>query len=245
MITLGRVLLTERLRMRRTAAVKSAVIVPLASLLCGGARTAYSTPQVTSQGFASAFALSVLQFWVVFGMPLMVLLVAAEAVSVERHSRMWIWLNALPVSRRRLVLAKTLAISGLTLLSVGLLGVTLFVITAIIAVVLPQSTPVEWELRVRQFGMLVIETLPLSLASAWLSFRLRSQAAVVAIGFGSAMAVVLLLRGVWRSIWPWTIPAAVTMPGADSPRIILHSVVLALLLLAAISIDEPRRKPLP
>ena len=207
-----RAIAAERLKLKRTLALRIAVGAPLTIVLLNFMVTqgrSAGSPQAVLLGFAQL----TLTTWTIVVLPPYTALIAALVAALEHQGDNWKHLLALPVQRRSIFVAKWVAGAGLLLVSSLVLPAAVGVATEILKGLKPalRGAPVPFALvTIRSLQVFCAAGLMLSI-QLWVSLRWHSFIAGLAVGIGAVMG---LLGGVARAsfgtiiiyLYPWALP---------------------------------------
>lgn len=207
-----RALDAERLKLRRTLALRMAVVTPAVVVaLCvlqlgiADADMNQSDPKMAWRAFAGAsFAL-----WAFLMLPLFVTLEAALLAGIEHADKQWKHLLALPLPRAAHYLAKWAALIAL-LVGASLAFVLLIALGGwALMYAHPQSGlagwPPWWWLLRRCLGM-VAAALLMATIQLWVSLRWSSFTVAVAAGMAATVAGFMIGQSRWGHWYPWSMP---------------------------------------
>ncbi|HEV8237750.1 MAG TPA: ABC transporter permease [Thermoanaerobaculia bacterium] len=243
----GRTLDAERLKLRRTLALRMSIVTPAVVVaLCvlqlgfGKTHPGSDDPQAAWRAFAGAsFAL-----WAFLMMPLFVTLEAALLAGIEHADRQWKHLLALPLPRAAHYLAKWAALLAL-LLGASLAFVVLIAFGGwVLAHAQPQSglagwPPWTWLLR-RCLGM-VAAGLLMAAIQLWVSIRWSSFTVAVAAGMGATVAGFMIGQSRFGHWYPWSLPVQLFARHGHPTFALAASALGATLVLALSTWDFARR----
>jgi len=228
MIDLVRTTRMEVLKLRRTLALWASLLVPLAVIamttamnLSRAMGTRFDPDQPNS--WESLMLDLVLFLWCLVGLPSFVALETALLAELEHRENAWKHLFALPIPRWTIYVPKVLVafvlvcVSSLVLtVGTGLEGLILLWLRPDLGL----TQPIPWGLiLLRSFSFVPAVLLMLSVQT-WVAIRWRSFTVAMALGVGSTIVGIMLLRSLksiastpyspfLASIFPWSLPYVV------------------------------------
>ncbi len=216
------ILSAEVLKLRRTWALRLAIIAPLfvVSLVFGVYLRRDATVSATLNPL-TGFAQLVLTMWTILLFPLYAALAAALLAAIEHQDDNWTHLFALPIRRASLFHAKWIAASGLLLVSALLLPTFVIVAAEALRLVKPawRDAPLPIAMIFRGSLLSFLAAGLLCSIQMWVSLRWRSF--VVGLGVAlvatTAMLVVVPRAGAESMIgatFPWSLPAVAMAPNS-------------------------------
>jgi hypothetical protein len=211
-----RVLQADILKLRRSLALRLAILAPLMVILLEAlialqrGKNAFTQDQNAWIGLMQHAVV----FWSLLMLPLFITLVSGLSANLEHTHGGWKLLFVQPVPRWILLTAKQL--EGLILL--GISFACLFFITMLTGLTLqflrPDigfSGPIPWE-RFLLFilGGFLSSWLMLSIQQ-WISFRWSSFVGAMAFGVFMTVAGMFVINSKWGPYYPWTLPGVFSM----------------------------------
>lgn len=215
---LSRLLMTEAIKLRRSAALRLVWLLPLLFLLLEF--IVFERPvlgfQILPPKVAETFDTVQLQtigaLWGAFFHPLLVALLPALLFRPEHRFKLWRHLHSLPVSRRVIFAAKFVWLLSLSALSLGLIGLGLLVERSLLA---RFNSALAFPFHANAIGQILlwlwIGSLPLLALYSWLSDRINSLAVPIVLGLVGLMLTISLsgaeVPKPWkRDLIPWVLP---------------------------------------
>ena len=211
---LKRAMSAERLKLKRTLALRLAIGAPLAVVVLNF--VLYSQrPNAAGDGLNPllGFAQINVTMWTIVVLPMYAALTAALVASMEHQGDLWKHLFALPVSRWSIFAAKWIAAVGLVFVSSLVLAAAVCVAADVLRLMKP-----AWRGASTRVALVTIRALQTFCAAGlllsiqlWVSLRWRSFIAGLAV---AVVALLILLGGVARSglgtiavyVYPWALP---------------------------------------
>jgi hypothetical protein len=209
-----RALWAEALKLRRTLALRLAVIVPLA-LIALNALVAYQRGPASFRGAENVWLQTmheVFYFSSLMMLPLFIALQATLVADVEHSSAGWKHLYALPIPRWAVYAAKQIAALALVGLSVGLLaGFTVLAGLALQALK-PEmgfEPHVPWRQLLNYAGEVYLSSWLMLALHTWIGVRWPGFVLPLGVGvLATFLALVVGDTGFGR-VFPWSLPQAV------------------------------------
>lgn len=254
-MTLLRALHAETLKMKRTTALKIAVLFPAVIVLLeffAVSLAPFSSVNRTGIGHEwTALTLGILRPWALLMMPLLLTLETALMAGLDHSGNQWKSLLARPVPRWAPYMAKLIIVIAMTAAS------TLVLLCGILAdgTILPHiqsevvfGLPVPLAAMLQQSAQIFGLLFPALAIQHWVSLRWHSfsiaiGAGIVATVLGVAIASVADQVGVWALYFPWALPALVLRREPHGVGVaLLASGMLGLAATAAGCLDFCRRE---
>lgn len=219
MTELARAVSAESLKLKRTLALRLAVIAPLFIVLLQLGVYLVRGGHVERAGtnHVAGFARGIVTLWTLLFLPLWVTLAASLSASLDHSDNHWDQLFALPMRRWPLYAAKWIIVFGLVMLSS--ICLPLF---AVAAVEILKQVHLEWKGAALPWRLLLSAAsrscgacLLLISLQCWLSLRWRSFLVAVGVGVAGIMSGIILISAPMRflSLFPWTAAGAAASPG--------------------------------
>lgn len=225
-----RLLAAERLKLRRSAAVRVVWLLPLVFLVfdyrafgrfVSGAQTL--PPQVLALlPDQPLHSLAVL--WAGFLHPLTLALLPPLLLRPEHRFGMWKHLHTLPAGRRNLYLAKALTLLVLHGAILLVLALGLRVEWEVIGLLKPQAAfAFPWARVFRVLGWMYLGSLPVLLFYLWVADRIRASAVTILLGLVGLMLTIALagreMDPLWqRDLIPWVLPYTCTQRAIEQTQ---------------------------
>jgi hypothetical protein len=218
MTELMRAVSAESLKLKRTLALRLAVLAPLFIVLLqlGVYLARGEDVERAATNPAAGFARGIVTLWTLVFLPFWSTLAASLCASLDHSGNHWEQLFALPVRRWPLYAAKWMIVFALVALSS--ICLPLFAVAAI--EILKQvhaewrSAALPWQLLLRGASRSCAACLLLISLQCWLSLRWRSFLVALGVGIAGIMSGIILISAPLRflSLYPWTAPAAAASP---------------------------------
>ncbi|MBL8234530.1 MAG: ABC transporter permease [Bryobacterales bacterium] len=250
-----RVLRTEALKLKRTVALRIAVLTPLVVvLLMLFLVSQMPLTTLRRRGMENewvALARFSFFFWGLLMLPLYITLEASLIAGIDHAGGQWKGLLARPVPRHAFYLAKLAAIVVLTLLSTAIL-VTGVIVSGLVLPHLQQTesfgAPVPALPIIKQgFQMTALGLLALAIQNwvslRWHSFAVSTGVGVVAMVLGYGMAAASQPNGGWTQWFPWSLPMlAVASWPVPVPTVIVFTSLAAIVVTIAGCVEFSARE---
>lgn len=223
----------ELLKLRRTLALWTSWLIPLAVLAMTTAinlSRAHGTEFVLDEpnGWDSLMLDLTLVLWCFVVLPLFVALEAALLAGIEHRESTWKHLFALPIPRWTIYIAKLLVGFGLVCLTSVVLAAGIGLQGWIILMLRPDlglSTPIPWALILWRCFSFVPPVLLMLAVETWVALSWRSFTVPMGLGISCTAITIMLLRTIKNhvstpygahlaSYFPWSLPYVVIAPGA-------------------------------
>ena len=214
MSEIPRAVSAEFLKLRRTLALRVAVVAPIAVV---GLQVFVSTQQPAAPPAGATPLVGLVQggffLWSLLVLPMYGALAAALVAAVDHQDDHWKHLFALPIGRSSILAAKWIAVGALVLIGYLVLASGLLTLTAILRVVRPAWPAAPGLVRlvvVRMTQGFLAAWLFLSI-QLWISLRWRSFIVGLTVGIIAVLVMLgLLARGQSRPsvgrAYPWAMP---------------------------------------
>ncbi len=202
---------SELLKLRRTLALRLAVLMPLLLVLL---QFSYVLRVRHLRGSLWQNLIQGTMGWSILMLPLTAALLTALLAGIEHRENNWKLLFALPVSRSAMYAAKLviaqalLAISHLTLWA-GLLAAGLLLHALFPAL---KYGPAPWLELLGKLALMHLAACALISIHLWTSVRARSFTVPLGLGIGAVMVSVAGARDWAMTLYPWMLPANTTSP---------------------------------
>lgn len=222
-----RLLATERLKLRRSAALRVVWLIPLVFLIFD--YRAFGRFLAVS-GHLSPLDLAILPYlplrslavlWAGFLHPLTLALLPPLLMRPEHRSNMWKLLHTLPVSRRSLYFAKAITLLVLHAATLLVLALGLRTEWGLIGFLRPQAAfAFPWLLVAKVLGWMYLGSLPVLFFYLWVADRIRASAVPILLGLIGLMLTIALagreMYPLWqRDLIPWVLPYTCTQRGIE------------------------------
>ena len=232
-----RVLWAESLKMKRTVALRMAVIAPAVVVLL----VVFLTSQAPSLILNSparygspwmALARLPLVFWAILMMPLYVTLETALIAGLEHAENHWKSLLTLPIPRWTPYLAKLLMAATLICTSTALLVLGIVLAGLVLPMLQPQlhfGSSIPWSAILKlsaQITGLAFLSLVIQhwVSLRWRSFSVATGVGIVAMLIGYVMVLNSSQGGSWSIFFPWALPM---LPLARNPGHVGQALVIS------------------
>lgn len=214
-----RIASSELLKLRRTLALRLAVVAPLMIVLLQFGVYLARGEEMSPRGAnpLTGYAQSILTLWTIVLFPFYTALVAALLADIENRGGNWERLLSLPVSRRSIYAAKWVSGGILLLISSAVLSLGVGATAVILRLIRPAwhsaAIPVSKMLIGSALSLCAIALL--FSIQMWISLRWKSF--IIGLGvsiMGIVINIILLPRGVLfvDSLYPWAMPAVEIAP---------------------------------
>ena len=218
MSELMRAVSAESLKLKRTLAVRLAVIAPLFIVLLqlGVYLARGEDVERAATNPVAGFTRGILTLWTLVFLPFWATLAASLCASIDHSANHWDQLFALPMRRWPVYAAKLIIVFGLVVLSS--LCLPLFTVAAVEVI---KQVRVEWRGNTFPWGPFLDgvarscgASLLLISLQCWLGLRWRSFLVAIGIGIAGIMSGIILISAPLKflSLYPWTAAAAAASP---------------------------------
>lgn len=208
----------EALKLKRTLALRLAVIAPLFIVLLqlGVYLARGEDVERAATNPVTGFTRGIVTLWTLVFLPFWATLAASLCASLDHSANHWDQLFALPIRRWPVYAAKCIIVFGVVVLSS--LCLPLF---AVAAVEVLKLVRVEWRGNPFPWGPLLDgvarscgASLLLISLQCWFSLQWRSFLVALGIGIAGIMSGIILISAPLRflSLYPWTAAAAAASP---------------------------------
>jgi hypothetical protein len=214
-----RIASAELLKLRRTLALRLAVVAPLTIVLLQFGVYLARGEEMSPRGAnpLTGYAQSILTLWTIVLFPFYAALVASLLADIENRGGNWERLLSLPVSRRSIYAAKWVSGGTLLLISAAVLPVAVGATAAILRLIRP-----SWHSAAIPLNQMLVGS-ALSLCAIallfsiqmWISLRWKSFMVGLAVAIvGIIINIIILPRGAMfvGSLYPWSMPAVEIAP---------------------------------
>jgi hypothetical protein len=245
--SLGGALSAERLKLRRTLALRLTVIAPAVVVVLCVLQFGFTKLELAGDPVQAwkAFAGASFALWAFLMMPLFATLEAALLGALEHTDRQWKHLLALPVPRSVHYLAKWAALVGLlygtALVFAGLVVLGGWVLMAI----RPDAgiagwPPVGW--LAKQCLAMVTAALCMAAIQLWVAVRWSSFTVAVGVGMGATIAGFMIGQSRYGHLYPWTLPVQLFARDAEQATFAVAYGILGAGVVLALSLWEFSRR---
>lgn len=218
MTELTRAVWAESLKLKRTLALRLAVIAPLFIVLLqlGVYLARGEDVERAATNPVAGFARGIVTLWTLLFLPFWATLAASLCASLDHGGNHWDQLFALPMRRWPVYAAKWIVVIGLVVLSS--ICLPLF---AVAAVEVLKHVRVEWKGVALPWPLLLNGVsrgcgacLLLISLQCWLSLRWRSFLVALGVGITGIMSGIILISAPLKflSLYPWTMAGAAASP---------------------------------
>jgi hypothetical protein len=208
----------ELLKLKRTLALRLAVIAPLFIVLLqlGVYMARGEDVERAAANPAAGFARGIVTLWTLVFLPFWATLASSLCASLDHNSNHWEQLFAFPLRRWPIYAAKWIVVFGLLMFSSICLPLFTVGATEILKLV-----RVEWRGAALPWGLLLsgvsrscAACLLLLSLQCWLALRWRSFLVALGIGIAGIMSGIILISAPLKflSLYPWTAAAAAASP---------------------------------
>lgn len=217
---LRRAVQAELIKLRRTTAVKMAVLAPLAVvvlMLFISATSPHTVLKTGSHGDWIALTHAAFLLWGLLMLPLYITVQTSLVAGVDHADNQWKSIMARPVPRSAFYVAKLIVVSALTLFSTMLVPIGVMIGGTVLPRLqsvasfddpMPVDVIVQESLKLAALGFLAL-TIQHWISLRWRSFAASTGAGVVAMVIGYVMAVASTPNGGLPAYYPWTLPMLV------------------------------------
>ncbi len=214
MSSLLRALYAEVLKLRRTLALRLAILTPLV-LVALQTVVFFGSQSIGSlQGEDAwlAFDQQLFILWALLVLPLFVSLETALLAGLEHKDEHWKHLHALPVSRGGLYAAKWVA--GTALIGLSLVALVGFSVLAgeLLRFLQPGmgfEKPAPWTLLSRYLGAVFVASWLIISFQTWVALRWSSFVVATSAGILLTLSGTLFVNASWGRVYPWALPGLV------------------------------------
>ena len=218
MADLTRAVWAESLKLKRTLALRLAVIAPLFIVLLqlGVYLARGEDVERAASNPVAGFARGIVTLWTLLFLPFWATLAASLCASLDHSGNHWDQLFALPMRRWPVYAAKWIVVVGLVVLSSICLP-----FFAVAAVEILKQVRVEWRGAALPWRLLLNGVsrgcgacLLLISLQCWLSLRWRSFLVALGVGITGIMSGIILISAPLKflSLYPWTMAGAAASP---------------------------------
>jgi len=223
-MSLFRALFAELLKLKRTLALRVALLLPLlVAVLEFFIILKTKTPPPAST-FWKTLVTNSLEIWGVFMMPLLITLETALLNGIEHADKQWKHILVLPVARHSIYLAKVIVAQALILLSTFILaaltvivGVTGSHIRSELASV--GSTPYLWIVKLTIFVWLA--SWFIIAIHTWISIRWSGFPIPLGAGIGGTFFALFAASASLGKFYPWLLPMNIFIEGRLRTALVL------------------------
>jgi hypothetical protein len=218
MFELAKAVSAESLKLKRTLALRLAVIAPLfiVVLQLGVYLARGEAVERAGTNPAAGFARGIITLWTLVFLPFWATLAASLCASLDHSGNHWDHIFALPIHRWPVFAAKWIAVFALVVLSS--ICLPLFAIAAVEILRLVHAewrgAALPWRLLLNGVSRSCGACLLLISLQCWLSLRWRSFLVPLGVGIAGIMSGIILISAPLRllSVYPWTAAAAAASP---------------------------------
>jgi hypothetical protein len=215
MTGLMRALDAESLKLKRTLALRMALLAPLAmtiyivvAWLLGGEDMMPASAESAWHEFIQVTSI----FWTLLMLPLFVTLQTSLMGGIEHRNQGWKHLYALPLPRWTVCLAKQIVTAGLMALShAALVGFTAAggCLLWLLRPGLGFHAAIPWRELVLRAAVAYLASGTILAIHTWVGLRWRSFAAAMAVGMVLTVAGMVMINSAWGSTYPWALAGGI------------------------------------
>jgi hypothetical protein len=228
---LFRAMSAEILKLKRTVALRVAVIAPLV-VITVMFLVYHQRDQAGTMGLDLwlRFTKEIMGLWAILMLPLFITLEAALLGALESSEKSWKHLFALPIPRGAIYSAKIVTMIGI----IGLSKIVLFVGSIIAGMLLNLLKP-HYQLSLASFPFQeVFRTYLITYFLSWLMITIqiwvsvRWQSFTISVSTGISATVfgyMLINSAKWGRIYPWTLPVNVLVQNGNITRAMMISLI--------------------
>lgn len=228
MTSLIRATRIEVFKLRRTLALWSALLVPLAVIAMTTAMNLSRAPGTRfdpdqPNSWDSLMLDLVLFLWCLVALPLFVALETALLAGLEHRENTWKHLNALPIPQWTIYAAKLITATGLLCISSLVLAAGTAAEGSILLTIRPDlglAPGIPWGLLFARSFAFIPAALLMVAVQTWVATRWRSFTAAMGLGIAATVIAIMLLRSLRNiastpyspllaSLFPWSLPYVV------------------------------------
>lgn len=242
MLDLWNCILAEGLKLRRTLALKLALLMPLLIVVLQSAFVLRAPPARIKAGIWRVYEQGVAA-WAIFLLPLLASLLAVLIQGIEHRENNWKLVYALPTRRWTVHLAKVavtqmlVAISSMSFVASLILGA---VAMHALYPRLPYGTLNLMPLLERVAAVYVCAGALIAI-HVWVSARWNSSTVPLGLGVGGVLVSIVAANDPLMRFWPWMFPMNSTLDERRAVSLVL-GVTLGLAVTAAGAWDSYRRE---
>lgn len=223
---LMRALSAEALKLRGTLALWMSLIAPAAVvglvvlqvLAMDLSKAKVNPPEQAWENFI----MMVVSLWALLMMPLFITLQSALIAGLEHSNQQWKHLLSLPVPKGVHYLAKLIALMGLVMLALAVLGLLLPLGGWVLAEFKPQAHiagPVPWDTLARLIPACFAAGVLMMAIHTWVSTRWRSFTVAVSFGMVATVAGFLIMQSQeYGKFYPWSMPMQLVAGDGENLR---------------------------
>jgi lantibiotic transport system permease protein len=242
-----RALSAEMLKLKRTVALRVAVIAPMVVVVVMSLVYHQRQPLgVTGTDLWLRFSQEVLGLWALLMLPLFVTLEAALLGALESAEKNWKHLFALPIPRGAIYAAKIITTIGIIGLSKIVLLLGAMAAGMLLGLLKPDYQLFLSAFPFRQIARMYLTTYFLAwlmiTIQMWVSVRWQSFTVSVSTGISATVFGYMLINSQkWGKIYPWTLPVNVLAQNGNVTRALLISLIGGLIIAVLGGLEFIRR----
>lgn len=231
-----RALYAETLKLKRTVALRVAVVAPMVVVFVMSLVYHQREPQgISGSDLWLRFSQEILGLWALLMLPLFVTLEAALLGALESSEKNWKHLFALPIPRGAIYAAKIVT-------TIGIIGFSKIVLLlgAVAAGLLLGLLKPHYQLFLSSFPFRQILRMYLLIyllawlmitIQMWVSVRWQSFTVSVSTGISATVFGYMLINSQrWGRLYPWTLPVNVLVQNGNIGRALMISLIGGLLI---------------
>lgn len=214
MVAITRALTAETLKLRRTLALRLAIVAPLALIALNGV-VAYQRGPASFRGAENVWLQTmheVFYFSSMIMLPLFVALQATLVADVEHSSAGWKHLYALPIPRWAVYAAKQIAVMALIGLSVGLLAVFTVPAGLVLQALKPEmgfEPRVPWGQLLTYAGGVFLSSWLMLALHTWIGVRWPGFVLPLGVGILATFLALVVGGTDFARVYPWSLPQVI------------------------------------
>jgi hypothetical protein len=209
-----RALYAEMLKLRRTLALRLAIVMPVLVALM---QFLVFMDRSTSMVFADetpwiALMQRTLVFWALLTLPLFATLETALLAGLEHNNGGWKYLFVLPISRGAVYAAKQIAGMALIGLSTVVLAVSIVLAGWGLRLLRPEmgfEDALPWVPFLVRCGIIYLSAWLLISLQTWVGLRWQSFVVAASAGIALTVAGMFIARADWGHFYPWALPGLI------------------------------------
>jgi hypothetical protein len=214
MTSLARALWAERLKMKRTLALRLAFIIPLAGVglqfMVFCQRGEFYLRETENAWIR--FGEQMFVFWALLMLPLFVTLETALLGGLEHKDNHWKHLYALPLPRWAMYAAKQVA--GMALIGLSIVALVGFSVLAgfVLRLLKPGlgfEEAIPWAMLLKYTAVTFLASWLIISIHTWVGLRWHSFVVAVAVGIVMTISGVVFVNADWGSFYPWALPGLI------------------------------------
>jgi len=207
-----RALSAELLKIKRTLALRLAILAPAAMVLLQVILFQQRQESLLRQDSGEiwlTFGQQTLMFWTLLMLPLFITLETALVSALEHNNQQLKHLFALPVPRAAIYAAKWFV--GMAVVALAMAALYVFIILGgqslrLLAPGLGFENPVPWGIIAWRIAMAYLASWLIISIHLWIGMRWQSFVVACAAGIILTIAGTMIIQSDWGSFYPWALP---------------------------------------